>query len=193
MWSVGGSALSVSGAGTKMGLRRYRMPTRRLFGSHTLGGIGVHFHVDLRRSLSSYQKTVEIRDRTDENPMSMLDGLHVDQRGDDVLPAFARLQQADLRSRGLHLHARLGQHGRIHHHAVDPRAGTVGHHHRLHVLLYFLHDEATEVRRGDPRQRVRYCAIGKSKQPEPHYVLRLSDGFLGVMGTVRRAKDIRGR
>lgn len=55
MWSVGGSALSISGVGTKMGLRRYRVPTRRLFGSHTLGGISVHFYVDLRRSLSGYQ------------------------------------------------------------------------------------------------------------------------------------------
>lgn len=139
------------------------------------------------------QEAVEIRDRTDENPMSMLDGLHVDQRGDDVLPAFARLQQADLRSRGLHLHARLGQHGRIHHHALDPRVGTIGHHHRLHVLLYFLHDEAIKVRRVNPRQGVRYRAIGKSEQPKSHYVLRLSDGFLGVMGTVRRAKDICSR
>lgn len=55
LWSVGGSALRISGADTKMGLRRYRVPTRRLFGSHTLGGIGVHFYVDLRRSLSGNQ------------------------------------------------------------------------------------------------------------------------------------------
>lgn len=176
-----------------MGLRRYRVPTRRLFGSHTLGGIGIHLYVDLRRSLSGCQETIEIRDRTDENPMSMLDGFHVDQRGDDVLPALARLQQADLRSRGLHLHARLGQHGRIRHHAVNPRVGAIGHHHRLYVLLYFLHDEATKVRRVDTRQRVCYCTIGKSEQPESHYVLRLSDAFLPIMGTVRRAKDIRGR
>lgn len=55
LWSVGGSALGVSGAGTKMGLWRHCVPTRRLSGSYALGSVGVHLHVDLRGSLSSYQ------------------------------------------------------------------------------------------------------------------------------------------
>lgn len=58
MWSVGGSALGVSGVGTKMGLRGHRVPTRRLLGSHTLGSIGVHLYVDLCRSLSGYQVNI---------------------------------------------------------------------------------------------------------------------------------------
>lgn len=124
--------------------------------------------------------------------MSMLDGLHVDQRGDDVLPTPARFQQADLRSRGLHLHARLGQHGRVHHHAVHPRVGAVGHNYYLHVFLHLLHDEAFKIRRANPRQGVRHCAVRKSEQSQSHYVLRLSVGFLCVMGAIRRAKDIRG-
>lgn len=122
----------------------------------------------------------------------MLDGLHVDQRGDDVLPTLARFQQTDLRPRGLHLYARLGQHGRIYHHAVHSRVGAVSHHYRLHVLLHILHDEATKIRRFNPRQGIRYCIIGKSEQPESYYVLRLSDGFLVIMGTICRSKDIHG-
>lgn len=55
LWSVGGSALGVSRPSTKMGLRRHCMPTCRLSGSYTMGSIGVHFHVDLRRPLSGYQ------------------------------------------------------------------------------------------------------------------------------------------
>lgn len=123
----------------------------------------------------------------------MLDGLHVDQRGDDVLPALARFQQADLRPRGLHLYARLGQHGCIYHHAVHPRVGAVSHHHRLHVFLHILHDEATKVRRFNSRQGVCYSVIGKSEQPESYYVLRPGDGVLDIMGTICRIKDIRGR
>jgi len=234
--SAGGSIVGISSAGAKVGLWRHGVPTRRLLGGHALGSIGIHLHVDLRRSLSGYQvnysssiepsfqedasgpkvretslrkfawfrfanehpprylqETVEVRDRADENPMPMLDGLHVDQCGDDMLPTPPRFQQADLRPRGLHLHARLGQHGRVHHHAVHPRVGTLGHYHRLHVFLHLLHDEASKVRRVDPRQGVRHCAVGKSEQPEPHHVVRLSDGFLCVMGTIRRTKDIRGR
>lgn len=125
--------------------------------------------------------------------MPMLDGLHLDQRGDDVLPAPARFQQTDLRPRGLHLYARLGQHGRIYHHAVHPRVGAVSHHHRLHVLLHILHDEATKIRRSNPRQGIRYCVIGKSEQSQSHYVLRPSDGFLDILGAVCRVKDIRSR
>lgn len=125
--------------------------------------------------------------------MSVLDGLHMDQRGDDVLPTSARLQQADLRPRGFHLYARLGQYGRVHYHAIHPRAGSVGHHYRLHVLLHLLHDEATEIRRTDSRQGIRYRAVGKSKQPKSHHVLRPGDGLLGVMGAIRRIKDICGR
>lgn len=65
LWSVGGPSFSVSGAGTKMGLRGHRVSTRRLPGSYTLGGIGIYLHVDLRRSLSSYQVNVKVipRDR----------------------------------------------------------------------------------------------------------------------------------
>lgn len=58
MWSVGGSVLGISGVFTKMGLRRHRVPTRRLLGSHTLGGIGVHLYVDFCRSLSGYQANI---------------------------------------------------------------------------------------------------------------------------------------
>lgn len=140
---------------------------------------------------SPLQETAEVRDRTDEDSMPMLDGLHVDQRGDDVLPALARFQQADLRSRGLHLHARLGQHGRVHHHAVHPRVGAVGHHHRLHVFLHLLHDEAAEIRCANPRQGVRHRSVGKPEQPESHHVLRPGTGLLAVVGAVRRRKDIR--
>jgi len=53
--SVGGSIVGISSAGAKMGLRRYGVPTRRLLGGHALGNIGIHLHVDLRRSLSGYQ------------------------------------------------------------------------------------------------------------------------------------------
>lgn len=125
--------------------------------------------------------------------MSMLDGLHMDQRGDDVLPALTRFQQTDFRPRGLHLYARLGQHGRIYHHVVYSRVGAVSYHHRLYILLYILHDEAIEVRRSNPRQGVCYCVIGKSEQSESHHVFRPSDGFLDIMGSICRIKDIRSR
>lgn len=123
----------------------------------------------------------------------MLDGVHVDQRGDDVLPALARFPKADLRSRGVHLHARLGQHGRVHHHAVDPRSRPIGHHNRLHLLLHLHDDETAAIRRTDPRQGVRDRVIGELEQSESHHVLCPSDGFLGVLGAVCRSTDIRRR
>lgn len=55
LWSAGGSAFGVSGAGTKMGLRGHRVSSRWLFGSYSLGGIRLHLHVDLRRSIFGYQ------------------------------------------------------------------------------------------------------------------------------------------
>lgn len=55
MRSAGGSTVGISSAGTKMGLRRHGVPTGRLLGSHTLGDIGIHLHVDLRGSLSGHQ------------------------------------------------------------------------------------------------------------------------------------------
>lgn len=65
LWSVGSPSFGVSGAGAKMGLRGHRVSARRLPGGYTLGSIGIHLHVDLRRSLSSYQVNVKIipRDR----------------------------------------------------------------------------------------------------------------------------------
>jgi len=55
VWCVSGSALSVSSVGSKMGLWRHRVSTCWLLGSHTLGGISIYLHVDLRGSLSGYQ------------------------------------------------------------------------------------------------------------------------------------------
>lgn len=60
LWSVSGPSFGIFSAGTKMGLRGHRVSTRRLPGSYTLGGIGIHLHVDLRRSISSYQVKVKI-------------------------------------------------------------------------------------------------------------------------------------
>jgi len=91
------------------------------------------------------------------------------------------------------MYARLGQHGRIYHHAVHSRVGTVSHHHCLHVLLHILHDEAIKVRRSNSRQGVCYCVIGKFEQPESHYVLCPSDGILDIMGAICRIKDICNR
>lgn len=55
VWCVSGTALGVSSIGAKMGLRRYRVPTCRLLGSHALGGISIYLHVDLCGSLSGHQ------------------------------------------------------------------------------------------------------------------------------------------
>lgn len=143
--------------------------------------------------VSIRQETIALRDRADEDPMPVLDGLHVDQRGDDVLPAPPRFPKADFRPGGVHLHARLGQHGCLHHHTVDPRARPIGHHHRLHLLLHLHYDEATKIRRTDTRQGVRDRAFGKPEQSESHHVLCPGDGFLGVLGTVCRSPDIHCR
>lgn len=53
--SAGGSALGVSGADTKMGLWGHRVSPHWLFGSYPVGGIRLHLHVDLRRSLLGHQ------------------------------------------------------------------------------------------------------------------------------------------
>ena len=123
--------------------------------------------------------------------MSVLDGLHVDQCSNDVLPAIARLQQADFRWRGLHLHARLGKYGRLHNHPIYPYIRPLGHHHRLHLLLHFLNDETIEIRCTDPRQRIRHSSVGKSEQSQSHHVLRLGDDLLGRLGPLCRPQDLR--
>ena len=123
--------------------------------------------------------------------MPVLDGLHMDQCGNDVLPAFARLQQADLRSRGIRLYARLGQHGRLLHHTFYPYIRPIGHHHRLHLLLHFLNDETTKVRCTNPRQRIRHSSLRKSEQSQSHNVIRLGYDLLGLLGPLCRSKDIR--
>lgn len=132
------------------------------------------------------QKATALRDGADEDALPVLDGVHVDKRGDDVLPAAARLQQADLRPRGLHLHARLGQHGRLHHNPIDTRARPVGHHNRLHLHLHILDDEETEIRRADTRQGVRHRPIREPEQSQPHHVVRTRDDVLDGVGALRR-------
>lgn len=143
--------------------------------------------------LCFFQKATAIRDRANEDAMPMLDGVHMDQRGDDVLPTTARFPKANIRSGGVHLYAGLGQHGCLHHHFVDPRAGPIGHHHRLHLLLHLHDDEAAAVRCADTRQGVRDCSIGEPEQSESPHVLCPGDDFLDVLGPVCRSPDIRCR
>ena len=120
----------------------------------------------------------------------MLDGVHVDKRGDDVLPAAARLQQADLRPRGLHLHARLGQHGRLHDNPLDTRARALRHYDRLHLLLHILDDEEAKIRGADTRQGIRHCPVREPEQSQPHNVVRPGDGVLDIVGALRRPPDL---
>lgn len=53
--SAGRAALGVSGPRKKMGLRGHSVPLGRLSRGHPLGGLGLHLHVDIRRSLSRNQ------------------------------------------------------------------------------------------------------------------------------------------
>lgn len=80
----------------------------------------------------------------------MLDGIYVDKRSHDVLPTTIGFQQTDLRSRGVHLYAGLGQHGRIYDHLINPGTWAFGYHDHLHLLLYFLNDEKIKVGSLDP-------------------------------------------
>lgn len=91
----------------------------------------------------------------------MLDGLHVDKRGNDVLSTVVGLQQTDFRSRGLYLYARLGQHGSLHNNLGYTRARALGHNHHLHIQLYILDDEKIKVRCTDTRQGIRHCPLGE--------------------------------
>lgn len=120
----------------------------------------------------------------------MLDGIHMDKRRYDVLPANVQFQQANFRSRRFHMHAGLGKHGRLHDNPGDTRARTIGHNDSLHLLLHLLDDEKIAIRCAHTRQGIRHCPIRKSEQSESHYVLRPGAGVLAVLGTVRRPQNM---
>lgn len=132
------------------------------------------------------QKTTALRNGADEDAMPVLDGLHVDKRGNDVLSAAVGVPEADLRPGGLHMHARLGKHGRLHDNPSDTSARTLGHNDSLHLLLHILDDEEAEIGRADTRQGVRHCPVRKPKQSQPHNVVRTRHDLLDFVGTLDR-------
>lgn len=141
-------------------------------------------------NLDICQETITVRDCTDKNSMPVLDGFHMDKRGHDMLPAVARFQQADLRSRGLHMHARLGKYGRLYNHPINTRTRSFGHNNRVHVFLHILDDATAEIRCTDTRQRVCDSLVRKSQQSKSHHVLRSRYGVLGILGTLRWAQNL---
>lgn len=76
----------------------------------------VLLHVDVSGSVPGRAQAAQIRNGSNENAVSMLDGVHMDLIGHAVLPTATRLLRATLRRKSSHLHARLGQHGRLYHH-----------------------------------------------------------------------------
>lgn len=103
-----------------LGVRRHNLSTSRLLGGDPVVSEHVHLHVDQRGPLPGDPQAAALRDRADQNALPMLDGVHLDLGGHALLSAAAGLQQAAVRPRRLHLHAGLGQHGRLLGHTGHP-------------------------------------------------------------------------
>lgn len=80
-----------------LGLRRHRVPPPRLPGGHAVGRPGLHLHVDERGSIPGRAEATALRDCADQDPMSVLDGLHLDISGHDVLSSPPGLQPTQVR------------------------------------------------------------------------------------------------
>lgn len=78
-----------------------------------MGGVCIHIHVDQCGSIPGGQKTITVRNHPDENEMSVLDGVHVDFGGHDVLSSVVGIPKASVRRRSLYLYAGLGKHGSL--------------------------------------------------------------------------------
>lgn len=80
-----------------LGLRRHRVPPPRLPGGHAVGRPGLHLHVDERGSIPGRAEATALRDCADQDPMPVLDGLHLDISGHDVLSSPPGLQPTQVR------------------------------------------------------------------------------------------------
>jgi hypothetical protein len=189
--SAGGAAVRVPRRGERLGLRRHRVPASGLPGGDPVGGDRVHVHVDQRGPLPGRAQAAPLRDPPDEDAVPVLDGLHLDLGGDAVLPAAARLQPAQVRRGRLHLHAGLGQHGRLLGHAGHPGARPQPHHHRLHLHLHLQHAAQAEERLPLPRQGVRHRPLGEPVQPQPLDVVLAGAGLLDLLDSLHRHPPVR--
>lgn len=70
------------------------MSNRGLPGSNAMGSLGLHIHVDKCRPILGRQKAITLRNHSDKDKMSVLDGVHVDLRSHDVLPSIAGIPKA---------------------------------------------------------------------------------------------------
>lgn len=166
------------------GIRGYNLSNSGLRGGDALVRKRVYLHVDQRRPIPSSSQTAEVRNNPNKDAMSVLDGVHLDLRSHAVLSSFVGLQQAALRSRCVHLHAGLGEHGSVlsnaGHFGIRPKFD----HHRLHLLVHILHDAKVEKWSSHPWQGIRDSAIRKLSKSQSYYVLCTGDDLLALLVAV---------
>lgn len=161
MWAADRASVRVLRDGAAVGVRRPGLPPGGLPRGHPLERERVHVHVDERGPLLGGAETSAIWHRAETHALSLLDGFHVGVRRHVVLPPAPRLQQTQLRSRRVHLHAWLGQHGRLLRDRRISGPGSEPHHHNLRLFLHLLHDEQASQRRPHSRQGIRFGTVGK--------------------------------
>lgn len=83
--TAGGTAVRLPCPSPLLGLRGHRVSPHRLPGGHPVGRPGLHLHVDQCGQVPGSSQAAPVRDSTDQDPLPMLDGLHLDIGGHDVL------------------------------------------------------------------------------------------------------------
>lgn len=121
----------------------------------------------------------------------MLDGVHVGVGSDALLPTTPGLQQGSVQPRISHMHARLGQHGRVLGDARHLGARSQRHLHRAQLPVHILDDETRAQRSASPRQGVRHRPGREPVEPQPHCELRAGRNLLDQLGSVRLLEVLR--